>query len=664
MKNKIFVSINMIKKFIKILLFLPTVAVIIFSIMVKDNFYLIPAIILFFIGILFAFPSFFSSKKGRVNSEKRETIIVKKIHPRDIKERIIIFIKNFLQKKYLMLFLFGVLLFGYLSIFKAIIPEKETNAFFSFYVSQFNLLMIHWLATIISVAALATVFFVYLRKKGNISERASLRVLGRIAIVVFISFNVAFLTTYPYAIGEITYFYLKINKNPKSLNIVWKDTDIVDNLRNIKDFPKIIRAGDNLSKQLLSELLVDRFGENRTFYSKEIMPSVVNFFIPSLNIPKDVAIITVNNKIIIREFNKDIIEKVSPALGKLMVETYFSSRNIKDEPNVSLVGRQEYLKLREEQINKQVAEIDKDIDKAQGLINYTYGLIQGDKTKIGQNQSGLNQGIASRNSAYSICINEGYWKSVNVWCPGGCIFPPTQSRWVSLYSSAECESMTNNKWDNIINTYKQNIANWQAQLQSDQKELKEYQDLKKTIETYRSMAEAQKESTPQELGIFEADNNIKIALDSIEEKAFIDYLATLSHEYLHYTSYVSKERSLPSFFEEGLTEYFSRKIIKKDLDSDTNLGYPLFVKIISEIAKKIPEDQLADVYFTKDDGTLKALLDNAFGEDFYKDSEIYFKILAYVSPEDALKYANNLVVRMGGSEITEEEMYSSLSEFK
>src|SRR3989344_2958924 len=106
----------------------------------------------------------------------------------------------------------------------------------------------------------------------------------------------------------------------------------------------------------------------------------------------------------------------------------------------------------------------------------------------------------------------------------------------------------------IINGYYENIYDWEQALNVDQANLAEYQKAKDILVRYRDLVETQKDTTPYELGLFEEPSTIKVVLESTSDTALADYLAVLAHEYLHYTSYVSEERSLPQFFEEGLTE--------------------------------------------------------------------------------------------------------------
>src|SRR5438270_13136435 len=96
------------------------------------------------------------------------------------------------------------------------------------------------------------------------------------------------------------------------------------------------------------------------------------------------------------------------------------------------------------------------------------------------------------------------------------------------------------------------------------------------------------------------NNSINIAFGNATSSRAADYLETLIHEYLHYASYIGPDKHLSdSFFEEGLTEYFARRIVEDNLHIETNLGYPAQVKIIEAMTKRIDESEFADIYFSK-----------------------------------------------------------------
>ena len=196
----------------------------------------------------------------------------------------------------------------------------------------------------------------------------------------------------------------------------------------------------------------------------------------------------------------------------------------------------------------------------------------------------------------------------------------------------------------------------------DQYYLGVYVDLRDTVETYKAMAEASKEDVPYELGLFQPDLGIKVVLESDNPETVADNIGILVHEYLHYTSYVP-DMSLPTFFEEGLTEYFSREIVDKNMGVKTKIGYPLITKVIERMTEKISEQEFRDIYFSKNSALLTSTLDRAYGKDFSKKYELYFEFISYLPPKDALEITNKFLDKIGVEKIVEEDLYSKASEF-
>lgn len=181
--------------------------------------------------------------------------------------------------------------------------------------------------------------------------------------------------------------------------------------------------------------------------------------------------------------------------------------------------------------------------------------------------------------------------------------------------------------------------------------------------TQRKRVAELSQNVPHELGVFLPENSIRIIFGKANAHALGDYVETLVHEYLHYTSHISSERSFASaFFEEGLTEYFAREVVKANLGIDTNLGYPVQVAIITQMTKIITASELADIYFAKDEDALERALNRVYGDDFYQNNFILFESLQYASDKkQILKLANEIMKRIGGNPLTEKDLISTYS---
>ncbi len=223
-----------------------------------------------------------------------------------------------------------------------------------------------------------------------------------------------------------------------------------------------------------------------------------------------------------------------------------------------------------------------------------------------------------------------------------------QIKKIDGYVSSLSASMKNNPKDNTVAN--QNLLN----------EYRYYDDYFKKQE---SVLLQQSEKISHENGVFQSPDVIKLTLDTTNPHGIADYFATVTHEYLHYASFVSNEKRFDStFFEEGLTEYFARSAIKDALNTSTNLGYPVQVKIINQMTNLITPTEFADVYFQKDETGLESALDRVYGDGFYQKNEVLFETLQYASdPQQTLGIANEIMKRIGGAPLTEQDLYSSYS---
>ncbi|MDO8657600.1 MAG: hypothetical protein Q7K55_02570 [Candidatus Levybacteria bacterium] len=648
------------KRLLPFLIFTLPLLFLYFGISYHDQFYYILSGITLVFSVIFAVPNPFLNKNIRLGLPKFLNKGKYQTNPLDFKKTRKDFKKNidFSNPKSLLLFLIlspiflvfigFLLLLTYFSVFK--LPFTDSgNILLTYYKSYLDLIKTDGILLISSaVIVIAVIPFIKNRLNKKFSSQnypiSRVKTIGLLTIALVLAFHLSLGTTFLYGIAEANLLGFKVKSNPESAGIIWGKDNVLEKLKKMDHAPSVTDGGQNFNAKII---LTDSIKNNSrgNYYTQYVIKSIPSNLTVSIGVPND-PLIMYGDNLIINSLEKDQMEAISPVLGKLLVKEYFTNRFIKDEPTVEVLGRQDYLKFREDQINSYLTEIDDLIKTITTVINRIYGNISNDKQKIATNQDGLNTSIRQKDIDYNYCITAGY----NSYYLG----------FYHYYTQQECDA-DRAKWDQIIAQYQKNITDWQESLQYDQSQLPQYTEAKTTLTTYKELVASQKDSTPQELGLFQPkEKTIKIALDFTGSKSVVEYLATLSHEYLHYTSYVSDERSLPQFFEEGLTEYYARKVLKENMGVDTNIGYPLLVKIIQQMMSKIPENELQDIYFNKDQDRLQATLDNAYGKDFYKDSEYYFSIMTYVPAKDALKFANNIMIKIGGRPLNENDLFSTL----
>jgi hypothetical protein len=556
------------------------------------------------------------------------------------------------------------LFFSYISIYKLNSIVEGRSAIVNYYLLQFQFIKSIKTELLSFVGASIIILLLYLRfyiKNKSIKKLFFFYFI--IIIVSIVGFNFAYLGIRAFAIGDVLVEKIKIDKNHQSEDIYWDTDEIINKLNSKNDPPKIIKGEDNISKQTILFILNTK---NRSyFYKQQILPATLNFFSPKIAISENSTLVMVGNNILVRKFDTDVLEKISPILAMLIVEKETDYRYIKNDSDMHLMGRQEYTQFREDQINSKIARIEDALTEVTKIVNTYYSAVADDKSNINYNISMANSMISKGDYAYSSCINAQI--SIPHFMPGTCTYYYCSSGYTYYtyeprYSYSYCSSQQDFYY-NLSDGYVDNANDWRDQLQSDQYELSVYEEIKEIIEIYDAMAVASKEDIPFELGIFNPPNSIKIAIDSTKIETLADYFSTVVHEYFHYTSYISDEKSLPTFFEEGLTEYFAREAIINNMGIETNEGYPLIVKVVERMMEKISEKDFQNIYFTKDINLLSTTLDNAFGKDFSKDNALYFEFISYLPPKDALEITNKMLDKIGIQELTEEDLLSKNSEF-
>ena len=426
-----------------------------------------------------------------------------------------------------------------------------------------------------------------------------------------------------------------VSLNPIS-SINYGASEVLSRLKQMRNSPTVVPTND-VARDLVSILTEKQSNKFSAYYRNYLLNYIPHQLIYKPAV-RSVSLLMFEDKLLFRNIDNDEIKIISPDLGKLLVMDYLKGRYVKDKSSVIVLGRQDFLHRREKQINNVIKKIDISITQIKTNISILNETIQKSKQKINVNEDGLKTSINSREVEYSQCLTSG--------------FTGYYGEFYRLYTDQYCIN-NKNRWDYVIAEYQKNIFDWTKKLEEDQTLLSINLEYEKSFDTWKDIWAGQKDSTIYELGIFDPPNTITLAIDFTNNEELPVYLYTLVHEYYHYTSYVSDERVLPSFFEEGLTEYFTHKTVKQELGSNLQIGYPVIVAVVTQMAKKIPDDTLLEIYLTKDKSRLVSLLNNQYGADFYNDYEVYFETLNFFGIEYQIKVANDLMYRIGGPKISE-----------
>lgn len=498
--------------------------------------------------------------------------------------------------------------------------------------------------TIILVLALSFVNY----KKQKIKLFLSWKRVFTFIFSFFISFSFSLFFILLISVIQILLIGVLSKANPNFISITTSTVQIKEKIKSDNDIPLIL-GSDNDPRSLIVENS-SLIWKTSQFYNDNLLNALPKKIFSIIKNP-DSPIFLYKNYLVIKNIDKDIIQEISPLVSKKIVGKYFDTKYIRNEPNVEVISRQDYLKYRDDQFNEQLKEIQTLIDEIKKQIRFVNSKVSEAKSSISTLQGYVSLNSKYRDEEYNKCISETYT-----------IFGYYSNYTYRRNSDQYCNQLRDNRntqneeYQSLINQHNKNLIYYQGQAYSLNQDFSDLDD-------YSKFVESAKTQTPYELGLFEPPQSVKVVLESTSNKAIGDYFATLTHEYLHYTSYVSEERNLPLFFEEGLTELLSRNSIKEGLKIDTNIGYPLITKIMDTISSKIDKDVLYQIYFTKDESLLESTLNNKFGKNFYKDTEPFFMLIPYLSSDKALKLANNIMYRIEGPKLTEKDIYSTESNY-
>ncbi|HCR81573.1 MAG: hypothetical protein UX28_C0003G0125 [Candidatus Pacebacteria bacterium GW2011_GWA1_46_10] len=517
--------------------------------------------------------------------------------------------------------------------------SSENNIFIAYFKSTFFTFFNRLDILLVLILLSGALVFILYRKQQNIRKAISFT-----GLTLLTAWVLSPLITLIFGLVQVNWAPIKVNN---SSEVKWGADEVVNYLKDSNNLPTIRNGEENFSKTIVDAYEGINSSENLFFNNNVLNLIPENFVFTTVKNNSDLVI--VKNSLVFRKINEDEIEKISPVLGKLYVKNYLEDRYVKSEPKIEVLGRQEYLSYRETMFNEQIKEVRDLQTEITNEVNRIYGVISQAKQNITLGEQYVQDSRNKQQADYDYCKSAGYYTYY---------YEPGFHRY---YSDQECENVRG-QWDSIVIGYQNEISEWQAILGQAQAEASEWNQINEDLEYYVTLIETQKGQTVYELGIFQPEDQIiKIALDYTSSNTLADYLSTLVHEYFHYTSYVSEETVLPGFFEEGLTEYFARKAIKQELNISTQLGYPVLVKIIEKIVDDIGEDELKEIYLTKNTDRLIGILNEKYGDTFYNESELYFTLLPFLPAEDQLTVANNILIRIGGNQLNSDDIFSKES---
>ena len=353
-----------------------------------------------------------------------------------------------------------------------------------------------------------------------------------------------------------------------------------------------------------------------TLYRSVIIPSILYDATKSASLKEQIqfdVLLFPTNTLIIKSANQSVVKQLTPILAKKLLSINYASyiKRPKKSPNVSVLENEQYLVV----LQKKQEELKR--DHQNGMQEVSNGL-QNIENTISQLQSAL----VAADVEYSRYETYG-------------------QNWLN-----ECESALS-PTDSFCLEGKQTIEKslQESRVGKSQIEtrLKEYVEVKpKWLLALNQRRKAYEDFlrdpvTPEyQAGAFVSPDNIYIKYDPIESSSFSEYLQTLVHEYLHYENNNATDK-FPKFLEEGVTDYLASNLVKEFLQTQSlDSGYPELVEVITLLLDKLSKDNVFQAYFTRQESTIKSLVDKRYGKGVYNQLKTKSDQIYYMSTMDSV----------------------------
>jgi hypothetical protein len=541
------------------------------------------------------------------------------------------------------LLIIAALYFLIVSFFSGQTGALYENSLFSYYGLQTQFVLDNLLFFILGGGALILLLFL----SGRTSKSKSFfGVLQKLITVTLLASLVSYIILFVIALTQLNFMSLVMRVSPKMLGVESDMETVVSKLKKDTSPPAIVVGQDNY---LISAIATAEVGK-KSFYGTNVIPTVSRFLVlPAKKL--DEGVVLVGDTIIVININSQEFQMVSPVVAYLMIKDYFPRQEIKSYPKVELMSREEYVAFRRGDFGEKLKTFDEVISQIEeGSIVLTQS-IEEEKNNLQGNEDDLEAAREQSEEEYINCVNEGYYED---------------GVYVKVNTKDDCRRQMDERAASMDGIAADN-RNLERILADDQERLRQYEAYLEFYKSQKLLMQEESNYTSYEFATFSPPNTIKIAsTKSNDPQTVADYLELLVHEYLHYINYENGRSGFSSaFFTEGLTEYFARNIIKKYLGVDTNLGYPVNVKLVRQMNKRILEADLADIYFSEDQAGLVKELNMVYGEDFFKNNQLLFETIHFSSDTDEIvRLANEVMKDMEGEPITKDDVMTTYSTFQ
>lgn len=406
-----------------------------------------------------------------------------------------------------------------------------------------------------------------------------------------------------------------INRQKETVDGIVFDYKIISKLiQDEREIPQFILSRDLIPQRLLFALLGKR--KNNFYYGVLVRNNIFKDTRPdssfSKEIAKDETILFPDFALFVNTKDFEKLTDLGYSIGNVMIRSKYNEllNNKLSDMNFSLLTQEEYIR-----------EIKREQEKIKETFENQIAIERNNIQKIQIYIDQISIDIADIDRRYSNAANDAF------------LFYSSCIESVFGYYNPEFCSFKKNELD---------VGNRKL---LEYKEKLEYQLLEtKNLLNHRllvldSWESAYKEflGSPRdpysELGSFNPPSSVLVTIQTGKNEQFDQYILTVVHEFLHYSSYKNGHYFDNQFFEESTTEYLARKMVKDAFKKETYSGsYELAVQTFKELLKKLPEEKLENLYFKKDQEGVIALIDKQYGKGTYNRISSDLILLLYASP--------------------------------
>lgn len=525
--------------------------------------------------------------------------------------------------------------------FSATIPSTQFNPFFAYIILQLQVFLENPVLLLFSFGLVFLV--VLLLDKTPLRQKTYGKLIIQSLFAIGIGSIASFVLLIAIAWLQLNAISLLLRTNPAVLGITDNVSAITKSLQSESNPPDILPSSPDGEKQLVA--VAHATVGTTNFYGNTLLPNIPSWSI--LKSPHRLpSAILLDNILILNTLDTKTLSVLSPVLGHVLVQTYFPLRSIKSNPETQVLTPQIFTTLQKQDNIAKAKQLTADISLLKTQIASLSATIQKNTDTIAGEQTQIQNTYDEKKNALGHCESQGSYIS---------------GKFVPTYSLSYCRNLAAT-YDKTVDSENKTIDTLSQDVQQKKSQQQLYNTYLNLLLAEQSAFTLQTTTIPDELGVFNPPNKIELVVFSNHTEEAADYMETLTHEYLHFASFNPTQHFASSFFEEGLTEYFARKIIADELHVTTHLGYPVTVALITQMMQVIPESEFTDLYFNKDELGLENKLNQAYGDTFYTNNYPLFQALQYtIDPVQKLQIANTIMAHIHGQKLSQKDMQSSFS---